>query len=379
MSLTMRQLFMEERAERSESADISLQAALEVMVNSGSGEVREDGEWFAELSDLRYDLKRQGKNLLLHLWSGERNLTRQIVEVGEQSSERIDLKVQRFGRSKPGRLEFLRRDFRRSAARITREDFRARLGRFLQERFPDATFEGLSSAPDLEHSFSGVYVRGRMRDGGRTWALLAASTGENATAIEGMLAFGILWLDWTRNHAERHSVEGLRLFVPERTSRVLRERALALSTAARAEVFEYSESEGRIQKMDLADAGNLESRLVQRRSVEAALSGSQNAFVKILALAPGQAQPNDTTGAIARRISAGRGEVAFCFRGLEFARYSPLDGLFFGLGHARRRLNTDSEPTAAKLLRRLDLHRNSLASETKHSLYRAAPERCWRR
>ena len=55
--------------------------------------------------------------------------------------------------------------------------------------------------------------------------------GESAAAIDGMLAFGILWLDWVRNRGGNRAVVGLRLFVPEGTSRTLRARALALSSA----------------------------------------------------------------------------------------------------------------------------------------------------
>ena len=34
-----------------------------------------------------------------------------------------------------------------------------------------------------------------------------------------MLAFGLLWLDWTRGHSDRRAVEGLRLFVPDWSKR----------------------------------------------------------------------------------------------------------------------------------------------------------------
>jgi hypothetical protein len=46
----------------------------------------------------------------VHLWSDERNLTRRVLRVKENADDRIVLEVQRFGRAKPGRLEFLRTD-----------------------------------------------------------------------------------------------------------------------------------------------------------------------------------------------------------------------------------------------------------------------------
>src|SRR5271170_7884433 len=98
--------------------------ALDAMAASGSAEVREDGEWLAELAALHCELRREGNNSLVHLWSDKRNLTRRVLGVRENHPERIVLEVQRFGRAKPGRLEFLRSDARRSAGRITREQFR---------------------------------------------------------------------------------------------------------------------------------------------------------------------------------------------------------------------------------------------------------------
>jgi hypothetical protein len=91
--------------------------------------------------------------------------------------------------------------------------------------------DSLTSAPDLEKSFSGSYVRGIVHEGSHAWTLLVAT-------IENILAFGILWLDWTRTHAERRAIEGLRFFVPQSTSQRLRERLLALSASTRVEIYE---------------------------------------------------------------------------------------------------------------------------------------------
>jgi hypothetical protein len=337
-------------------------------VRSGAVEVREDGEWLAGLADLQYEMRHAGKEPLVHLWSDEKNLTRRVVRVKEHVADRIVLEVQRFGRSKPGRLEFLRTDSPRPAGRITREQFRARFNRILAERFPDAHSESLSAAPDLEHSFSGVYVRGRMRQGTREWAFLAASPTENAAAIDGILAFGLLWLDWTRGRSEKCAVEGLRLFVPEGTSRILRERLLALSSAGRTEIYEFSEPESSIKKIDPADAGNLESFLVSRRDVESTLTAARDALTRIRTMIPGTAK------AIETRVPAKTSELIFSFRGLEFARWT-REGLLFGIGDATEKLTTTKVPELERSIRQLDLQRSSLAEDTTHYFYRAAPER----
>ena len=345
-----------------------LDRALGEMAATGSVEVREDGEWLAELAGLHCELRRQGKNSLVHIWSDERNLTRRVLRVKEHSENQIILEVQRFGRAKPGRLEFLRTDSRRSPGRITREQFRARLHRLLGQWFPDAVVESLTTAPDLEHSFSGLYVRGQMHEGSRAWALLAVSPSEDAVAIDGLLAFGLLWLDWTRGHADRRAVEGLRLFVPEGASRSLRERVLALSPAVRTEIYEFNVPDGRVQKMDPADAGNLEGWLMSRREIEFALAGARDAVARVRGMVPGMAQ------AIEARVPARTKEVALCFRGLEFARWTK-DGLFFGLEDAREPVSPSAQPALERLIQQLDFHRNPLAKEANDPLYRAAPER----
>ncbi|HVB54993.1 MAG TPA: hypothetical protein VNE63_00980 [Candidatus Acidoferrales bacterium] len=343
--------------------------ALDALAASGSAEVREDGEWLPEFAVLHCEVRGQGKTSLVHLWSDGRNLTRRILRIKKQSEQHIILEVQRFGRSKPSRLEFLRTEGTRSSGRIARAEFRVRFRRVLSERFPDAIFECLTISPDLGHSFSGLYVRGRMHEGRSSWAVLAVPPREGAAGIDGMLTFGILWLDWTRSHAERHAVEGLRLFVPEGTSRFLRERVMSLSSAARTEIFEFREQDGRIHKMDTAD-GNLESLLATRRTSESVLAAARAAAERI----PVLASALSTETRIEVRALPGMKEVGFYFRGFEFARWS-IERMLFELVDTRQRFTAGTQPALERLLRQLNQHRDELASETNHPLYRAAPER----
>jgi hypothetical protein len=348
-----------------------LDRALQLMAASGRAEVRENGEWLAELAAVHCELRSQGKNPLVHLWSDQRSVTRRVLRIREQSDDRIVLEVQRFGSAKPGRIEFLRIDSPRSDARITREQFRARFQRILCDRFPDAEIDTLTTAPDLQRSFSSWYGRGRMREGARAWAVLAIAPDESSPAVESMLAFGIIWLDWTRSRAERQPIEGLRLFVPEGAAKLLRERALALATSARTEIFEYRDSDWRIQPVDIADAGNLESWIVPRTDSEAALRAARESAASVSVLARFIDEPN---GAVRMRVLAGAKEVSLCFRGLEFARWSK-EGMKFGLGDSQLFLTTAKEPLLERLIARLDLQRNPMAAETNNRLYRAAPER----
>jgi len=348
-----------------------LDRALAAMAASGSTEVREDGEWLDELAELRWELREHGKNALVHLWSDERNLTRRVLRIREQSQSRIVLEVQRFGRIRPSRLEFLRKDSPHPAGRARRERFRAHLRRILGERFPDATIDLLTVAPDLEHSFSGSYVRGRMHETSHAWAVLAVAPGENAPTMEGALAFGLLWLDWARSHTERHAIKGLRLFAPEAASKLLRGRTRALSPNACVEIFELRESDGKTQQADAADAGNLESWLVPRREIESACAAAREAIGRIHALALHMPPAGNE---ITTRLRPGSSDVALCFRGLEFGRWS-TGGIKFGLDGLQENLTGENENALDRLMRSLDAHRNPFVGDTTHLLYRAAPER----
>jgi hypothetical protein len=349
-----------------------LDRALAAMASSGCTEVRENGEWLAELATLHCELRPLSyRNFLVHLWSDTSNLTRQILGVREQTADRIVLDVRRFGKAKPGRLEFLRTDAPRAGARVTREQFRGRLRRVLAEQFPDAVIDPLSASPDLEHSLSGVYVRGRMHESSREWALMAIGPGESAAAVEGILTSGILWLDATRARAQMRAIEGLRLFVPEGASRALFERSAGLSADARVEIFEFRDGASRVQKMAASNEGNVESWLTPRREVERTIGEAREAMEHIHALALHLAPAGDDIGL---RFVAASGEVSVAFRGLEFARWSRA-GLLFGLGDRRERLCAETEPALDQLVRQLDLHRHSHATKTNYSLYRAAPER----
>jgi hypothetical protein len=347
--------------------------ALDSLALSGLAEVHEDGEWLAELTPLHCELRMEGHSPLVHLWSDRRNLTRRILNVREHTPERIILEVQRLGRAKPGRLEVFRKNVQRTPARITREQFRAFLRRWLAERFPDATVDALSAAPDLKNSFSGLYVRGRMHEGAHTWAFLAVSSRESSAAVEGILAFGILWLDWSRQRANLRAVEGLRLFVPWGSGKFLRQRIAGISASARVELFEFCEDDGRIEKVDLADSGNIESWLVPRPEAESTLKAARDAAARLPALS---GKVTDVEYVETSFVGA-TSEVQFLFRGLEFARWS--QGILrIGVGEAQQQVAGTGQDFAnpiEELWGELERHRSSLATETSHPLFRFAPER----
>src|ERR1700752_2201355 len=73
-------------------------------------------------------------------------------------------------------------------------------------------------------------------------------------------------------------------------------------------------------------------------------------------------------------VAAATQEVTLRFHGLEFARWRPGE-MWFGLGERQEVLSPERWPVLEELVRRLEPHRHALASDTKHRLYRAQPER----
>lgn len=110
-----------------------LEASLRELASSEAVEVRENGARVATFSALSWELRGAPAKPLLRLWSERHNLTRRVLAIADHSDERLALAVERFGRLKPGRLEFVRVDFARSPRDVSREEFCARLGRILSE------------------------------------------------------------------------------------------------------------------------------------------------------------------------------------------------------------------------------------------------------
>lgn len=334
----------------------------------GEIEVREDGQLLAELMSPQWEVREQGRNLILHVWTGDRNLTRRIMRILESDSDGIVLETSRFGRTRPSKLEILCRDAPRARGRLTREKFRAQFGRFLAEKFPDARLESLSVSPDLEHSLSGIYPRGILSEAGSAWAVMGVSPSESAATVDDALAFGLLWLDHARRRSERTAIRGLRIFLPTGTANATARRAVDLHPCAQLQLFEYDEATGGSERVDLADAGNLECRVVSRAERGARLEPAKPAIDETRALAAEAAQSIDAVPL------PGTDVIALRFRGLDFARWT-VQGMLFGVGDDLQPLTSRARPKLTRLLQELSKRRNPLGMETAHRFYRAAPER----
>lgn len=344
---------------------VELQACLKEFTSEGSIEIRENGGRLAPFSGLSWEVRGAAEKPLLHLWSENHNLTRRVLAITDHSDQRLALAVERFGRSKPDRLEFIRLEFERAQRDLSREAFCDGLGRLLAEQFPDESVESLTASPDLEHSISGSYVRGLLRRGSSYFAVLAVPDGESSDTVESSLTFALLWLDRARNSTRRGTINALRLILPRGGARHLAHRAAALTEDLCIELYERDPVRETLEKIDPRRAGNQDTWLVPHRESEALLDLSRAALDPIVALSP--------RAVTIHPVPQSR-EVLVRFRGLAFARWDDRR-VFFGCPDTREELNASSLPALKNLLQQLENYRHPLAIETRHALYRAQPER----
>jgi hypothetical protein len=342
-----------------------LRRALDGLCAIGPPEVRENGEWLAGLEGMQYEVRAQGDAALLHLWSAQQSQVRRVLRVAEETRERVVLEVSRLGYSRHAQLEFIAGGHPHESRRVEREQFSSRLRRILADHFPDETLESLATSADLHHSISGSYTRGLVRRGSEAFAFLAASPNEDAATIDGILTFGLIWLQHTRDRARRYSVHGLRLFLPCGSSSITAHRMSALASPQEVELYEYEPLYWRVKRIARSNAGNLATWIVARREFEQAIAAAMPFAERIQRLSP----EGIRVGVVPRTQ-----EVTLRFRGMEFARWR-LGAMWYGLGDRQDVLTPERWPKLEALVRQLETHRHPLASDTKQRLYRAQPER----
>jgi len=340
----------------------NLKRALDRLLATGPVNVQENGSWLAPLENFQYEISEKSGAVLLHLWSSDATFVRRVTAVDQITDGHLALKVNRFGRARAGRLEFIRNDRQPEVGQLRREQFRPRLVEMLAQHFPDETVSSLTSAPDLEHSLSGSYIRGISAASDRAVAIMAAAPGENPGTYDGLLTFGLLWLDRSRHYKSRRPISGLRLFSPEGTGSVVAHRPRAFS--ADVELYEYAAAERRLRRIDPQDGGNLKSWLMPRREYEAALAAAHDRIDSIRRVNP---------AAITAEPIPRAPDIALRFRGLHFARCGP-GGVCFGVG-SEQALTAATRAELDRLVRDLELYRSPLATARQHPWYRAQAER----
>ncbi len=335
----------------------------------------EDGAVVFDLAQSRYSISGERNKCLLHLWSAERNFVRRVLEA-EVKNEILRLAVQRMGQAKPTKLEICRERDRRTptAKRAARVAYQRILQKVLEKRFPGFTVDRLSTSMDLERSFGPVYARGLLRRGQSAFAVLGVNGQETQGSIDAALTFGILWLDACRvAKAGKFVVEGLKMFLPVGASALTRERMAHLNPqAAKWHLYELEDRDDNLKEMDVADCGNVATRLVHSTDEAATLARFASAITQVRELI------SEAEFAILSPA-----EIAFRCHGLEFARarlthqpgsFHSTPEIVFGLGSQERVLGDKNLSEFTHLLRSVGEVRHPEGPRD-HPLWRLHPER----
>ena len=355
-----------------------VERSLRELRERGQVEVREDGELLAGLVNPEFELRERSGKLVLQLWSSGATLVRRIQSVIAEEESRIEFAVQKFGKTRPGRLEVRARDFALAPGRITREQFRARFRELLAKQFPDEDVVSLTTAADLQRSFSGNYARGVQSRGRESSAVLGVPPTESAASADAALAFALLWLAWVREHNPKKRVAGLRLFLPEGRSQVSCHRLQALSRDLPVEIYELEWAHGTARRVDPRDAGNLDSHLVPRRQIERLREEAAAAMAALGPSAAGKLPGLSFDAAVNHGVDAvavpGTRAVSWRFRGLEFARYEA--GVVRVTDDSGELVPAASRPEmVGARLKALQQFRRPEPPDAHHPLYRAQAER----
>jgi hypothetical protein len=347
----------------------------EFLASARDAQVIEDGAVAFDLTDAKYSISGEYNKCLLHIWSAERNLVRRVLDA-HIKNDVLKLVVQRFGQNKPAQLEICRQRDRRTAstARQHRLTYARTLKIILARHFPEYAITDLRTSMDLKRSFGPIYTRGLIKRGQSAFALIGVNDQETQTSIDGALSFGILWLDLCRHaQAGRCVVEGLKIFAPPGSSSLIRERMACLSqAAAKWELYELDQRAHSAVRVDLADRGNLKTRLVRFANPQAAYGRFASPVIYIHELMP----ECDV-------VVLSPAELAFRHFGLEFARarleyeYGSVRAtaqVFFGLGAAKQKLTEKNRSEFARLVHSIGEVRHPEGPRD-HILWRMHPER----
>jgi hypothetical protein len=295
----------------------------------------------------------------LECWDETRNLVRRIRAVGKVRRGSLELEVERFG-GRTGLLTLVDlaqasndATLRRGGRLKYREHFRMSLAR----QYSGWKLVELSTEADLHHSLSPAYPRALLRRGNQ--AIAAIGAGEDASDPDGVLTFGLIWLDYLRRREQRLSVGTLAVFVPIGFENTTCHRVRYLNPqAAQYRVFVHGA--GILEEpVEPRDYTNFSTRL-DPFCAPVADTGLTSWLERLQGIGGVESRPRAD------------GSVSLAVRGLEFARTS--DGkLLFGIDE-RHPAGAWLLPEIENLARGLGRLRNASAADQANPLYRRHPE-----
>ena len=323
----------------------------------------EPGREVLDLSTSRYSLSTEYQKLLWHVWNEQTNFVRQITGIQKESAGRMELRFQKFGKGPPGTL--ILAESRAAVEQVARRSQRVRytqtLRRFLAQLFPQWKVEELTSEAKLDQSFSGRYARGLLRRGARAWAVIGSGEQEDPSAAEGILTYGLVWLDWLRRRNPGRVIEGLKIFVPANTAATTLQRLAWMDPAvARWEVYETGEE---LRLCDPADAGNWKTSLPPLAEPIPRPGSVQRWIERMETLSP-----------VLESRYGSDGFREWTVRGLPFAKET-APGLVFGIGRSETVLEEQTFPELQRLVGNLLRFRCPQSPDPQHPLFRLLPER----
>jgi hypothetical protein len=291
--------------------------------------------------------------LVLQAWDQRRNLVRKITGLKEQRRDRLCLIAERF-RNAQAELQIADlaapngRELGRKTSRIA---FRERFHLMLAREWPEWQIVETTIDANLEESLSTSYARAFLRLGSNGIAVAAAPP--DTPACAGIVATGLIWLDYLRRREKACSIKPLLLYVPLGLERDVAFRAACLDPGkVDCRLFAFDERD-RVGAIDFADVGNMESTLPPCRR-----PSSPNSETCVFPEMPDVDRIEQTDGSVSLQV-----------RGLEFARASAGR---ITCGISRRTRSTIEN--VVSMSREISRVRDPQAEDRQHPLYTLNPE-----
>jgi hypothetical protein len=323
-----------------------------------------------DLTSAQWRLSIEFGKLIFTAWNSAKSFSRRVEELAYRDRDRFGIFVRKPGGRESATLEF--RELR--AAPVVgrtagRTGYRQQLTSLLERDYRGWKFQRVSNRSDREHSFSAWYTRGLATQGRSAWAFLGLSEEEATAAADGVLAFGLIWLDWLRSQADRVAITQLKLFLPPAAISVIAHRAAYLNARAlNVEIYEWRAGQPSATPVDRKDYGNVETRLAPRRQAELLKENHSSLLHGLLGgLSAGiEIVPDSTATNTSLRIA-----------GLEVAR---IEGqlaprIYFGLEGSFRRLDESCHDEFRAFLREVRRIRCADSPHPQHEFYRLQSER----
>ena len=168
----------------------------------------EPGEEWLAITGENFVAEERGAGAQLHAWDHNRNLVRQVTAIVREMPGQVG--AQGFEvRELEGTLELLDRSRAvrdNVPLRTARLGFREQFRRFLRRQFAAYKLVDLTTEADLEHTLSPAYPRALLRQGAPAWAAIGAAP--DSIHPDGVLTFGLIWLDYLRQREPSLAIRG---------------------------------------------------------------------------------------------------------------------------------------------------------------------------